>query len=297
MRIGIVVLPQLRWPEAAARWRAVEDMGFDHAWTYDHLAWKDLSEEPWFATVPTLTAVATVTSRVRLGTWVASPNFRHPVPFAKELMTLDDISGGRLILGAGAGGSGWDADVLGLPQPSPGQRLDRLDSFVTMLDELLTQPVTTSSHPPYDAVRARMYPGPVQQPRPPFVVAANGPRAIRLAARLASRPGDGWATTGITAAEDGQEAWWAGIGEVVDRLDDALAAEGREAASLDRYLNLDSGATYSLTSVEVFRDAVGRARELGFTDVVAHWPRTSLHYVGRESVLEAVAAELDALRG
>src|SRR3954447_15366813 len=93
-RVGVVVLPQQRWTQARERWRAVEELGFDAAWTYDHLAWRDLADEPWFAPVPTLTAAATVTSRVRLGTWVASPNYRHPVPFAKDLMTLDDVSGG-----------------------------------------------------------------------------------------------------------------------------------------------------------------------------------------------------------
>lgn len=297
MRIGIVVLPQQRWAEAAARWRAVEQMGFDHAWTYDHLSWQDLRDEPWFGTVPVLTAAATVTSRIRLGTWVASPNFRHPVLFAKDLMTLDDVSGGRLTLGVGAGGDGWDADVLGLARPTPGQRVERLAAFVSMLDDLLTTEQVTVEHPPYAAVEARMYPGPIQQPRPPFVVAANGPRAVRSAVGLAHRPGDGWATTGITPAEDGQEAWWAGVGEVLGRLESACAATGRDLDTLDRYLNLDSGAVFSLSSVEAFRDAVGRARDLGFTDVVTHWPRESKRYVGAESVLEAVAGELASLRG
>jgi len=76
-------------------------------------------------------AVAAVTSRIRLGTWVASPNYRHPVPFAKELMTLDDVSSGRLTLGVGAGGTGWDADVLAEPRPTPGERVERLGAFVT----------------------------------------------------------------------------------------------------------------------------------------------------------------------
>jgi alkanesulfonate monooxygenase SsuD/methylene tetrahydromethanopterin reductase-like flavin-dependent oxidoreductase (luciferase family) len=296
MRIGIVVLPQQRWPEAAARWRAVEAMGFDHGWTYDHLSWQNLVEEPWFATVPTLTAAAMVTSRIGLGTWVASPNFRHPVPFAKELMTIDDISAGRLILGVGAGGDGWDADVLGWPRPTPGQRVERLDAFVTMLDTLLTQPVTTVSHPPYDAVEARMTPGPIREPRPPFVVAANGPRAVRVAIGLASRPGDGWATTGITDPAAGLDAWWAGIVEVSGRVDDALDAAGRGHDSIDRYLSLDTAA-FSLSSLELFSDMVGRARELGFTDVVAHWPRSSRRYVGDEAVLEQVAVDLPRLRG
>src|SRR6476469_8184975 len=181
VRVGVVLLPQQRWSEAAPRWQAVEQMGFAHAWTYDHLAWQGLADEPWFATVPTLTAAALVTSRVRLGTWVASPNFRHPVPFAKELMSLDDVSGGRFVLGVGAGGSGWDAGVLGLPLPSPRERVERLDEFVELLHLLLTQPSTTWRGRWFEAVEARMVPGPVGD-RPPFVVAANGPRAMRVAA-------------------------------------------------------------------------------------------------------------------
>ena len=288
VRVGVVVLPQQRWADARERWRAVEDMGFDGAWTYDHLAWRDLADEPWFATVPTLTAAATVTSRVRLGTWVASPNYRHPVPFAKELMTLDDVSAGRLVVGIGAGGTGWDADVLAASRPTPGQRVRRLDEFCELLNQLLTQPSTTRHGEWFSAVEARMVPGPVQQPRPPFVVAANGPRALRVAAVR----GDAWATTGTPRPDDGQDAWWRGVAEVVSRFEDALIAVGREPADVDRYLDLDSGPVYSLSSREAFADAVGRAVGLGFTDVVTHWPRERGAYAGDVRVLEQVASDL-----
>ena len=123
MRVGVVILPQFSWPEARARWKSLEDRGFAHGWTYDHLAWRDLAEQTWFGTIPTLTAAATATSTLRLGTWVTSPNFRHPVTLAKDLMTLDDISGGRVIVGVGAGGTGWDATVLGQQPLTPGQRV------------------------------------------------------------------------------------------------------------------------------------------------------------------------------
>ena len=72
--IGVVILPQERWAVQRAQWVEAEQMGFDHAWTYDHLAWRSLADEPWFATVPLLAAAAAMTSRIRLGTWVASPN-------------------------------------------------------------------------------------------------------------------------------------------------------------------------------------------------------------------------------
>jgi alkanesulfonate monooxygenase SsuD/methylene tetrahydromethanopterin reductase-like flavin-dependent oxidoreductase (luciferase family) len=288
VRVGVVILPQQRWAEARERWRAVEQMGFDSAWTYDHLAWRDLADEPWYATVPTLTAAATVTSRVRLGTWVASPSYRHPVPFAKELMTLDDVSDGRLVVGIGAGGTGWDADVLAASRPTPAQCVRRLDEFCELLNQLLTQPSTTRHGEWFSAVDARMVPGPVQQPRPPFVVAANGPRALQVAAVR----GDAWATTGITRPEDGQDAWWRGVAEVAARFEDALTAVGREPADADRYLSLDAGAVYSLSSRGAFADAVGRAAELGFTDVVTHWPRERGPYAGDVRVLEQVAADL-----
>lgn len=280
------MLPQGRWSEDAQRWRRAEEYGFDHAWTYDHLAWRSLADEPWFGTVPVLTAAACVTSRIRLGTWVASPNYRHPVPFAKDLMTLDDISGGRFVLGVGAGGTGFDATVLGDDVLPPRRRVDRLAEFVELLDLLLTRPRTTWAGEFYEAVDARMVPGCVQQPRLPFVVAANGPRGLRVAAGF----GQGWATTGPSEDRDG---WWGGVAALVGRLDDELAAAGRAPADLDRYLSLDSGG-YALASAGAFEDAVGRAAELGFTDVVTHWPRAEGVYAGSEAVLEEVASRLPA---
>ena len=137
VRHGIVILPQDDWAAAARRWRRVEEYGFDHAWTYDHLSWRSLADQRWHATIPTLTAAATVTSRIGLGFFVASPNFRHPVPFAKELATLDDISGGRLSVGVGSGGTGFDAYVLGQEELTPRQRHDRFVEFVDALDVLL----------------------------------------------------------------------------------------------------------------------------------------------------------------
>ena len=300
MRIGIVLLPQDRWSQARERWRRAEEYGFDHAWTYDHLAWRSLADELWFATVPLLAAAGAVTERIRLGTWVASPNFRHPVPFAKDVMGLDDISGGRFLLGLGAGGDGYDAAVLG-PPPTRGERVARFAEFVGLLDELLTEPVTDRAGERYTAHGARMIPGCVQSPRVPFVVAANGPRAMRVAARH----GQGWATYGPPSAGGGAssesiapewEAWWSGLGDLVARFEDAARETGRDPATIDRYLNVDASPRFALESVDVFEESVGRARALGFTDVVVHWPRAEGVYAGSEAVLEAAAARLETLR-
>lgn len=291
MRIGIVILPDERWSVAGRRWQRAEEYGFDHAWTYDHLGWRDLVDGPWFDAVPTLTAAAMATRRIKLGTWVASPNFRHPVHFARELTALDDISQGRLLLGAGAGGTGFDSAVLGGPQMTPRERVDRFGEFLDLLDRLLRDQRVTWKGTYYEAVDARTTPGPVQRPRPPFLVAANGRRTVKLAARY----GDGWITTG-TESDAGAEAWWRSVEAIRDRFDEALAAAGRSTESVARYLDLDSSPVYSMSSADGFTEAVGRAARLGFTDVVTHWPRASGWYAGSEKVLETVAGLLPRLR-
>jgi alkanesulfonate monooxygenase SsuD/methylene tetrahydromethanopterin reductase-like flavin-dependent oxidoreductase (luciferase family) len=291
MRFGTIILPQYDWPEAARRWRAAEELGFDHAWTYDHLAWRGLAGERWHATVPTLTAAATVTSRIGLGTFVASPNFRHPVPFAKEIATADQISGGRMLLGLGSGGTGFDAFVLGQPELTPRERFARFAEFAEALDVLLRfeQPGSggiSFEGSWYTASGARMVGEPSQHPRMPLHLAADGPKGLELAVRIA----DGWVTT--AGADDDTEAWWRTAGELIRRLDDKCAAAGREPSTISRTLSLDSAARYSLASVGAFDDAVGRATELGYTDVVSHWPREHGLYAGDESVLDEVAQRL-----
>jgi alkanesulfonate monooxygenase SsuD/methylene tetrahydromethanopterin reductase-like flavin-dependent oxidoreductase (luciferase family) len=291
MRCGIVILPQDTWAVARRKWQRAEELGFDHAWTYDHLSWRTLADQPWHATIPTLTAAAGVTSTIGLGTFVSSPNFRHPVLFAKEVATLDDISGGRFLLGVGSGGTGFDAYVLGQPEYTPAQRHERFAEFVTDLDLLLRHERPGSAGISFEgrwftAVNARMVGRPAREPRVPFVLAANGPKGLQLVTEF----GSGWVTTGRDGAEGAQ--WWRAVTELVTRLEDAAAGAGRDPRSIDRYLSLDSGGSYSLQSVGAFEDAAGRAAELGFTDVIAHWPRAEGIYAGSESVLEEVASRL-----
>jgi alkanesulfonate monooxygenase SsuD/methylene tetrahydromethanopterin reductase-like flavin-dependent oxidoreductase (luciferase family) len=291
VRIGIVILPDKRWSVAGRRWQRAEEYGFDHAWTYDHIGWRDLVDGPWFDAVPTLTAAAMATRRIRLGTLVASPNFRHPVHFTREITALDDISQGRLTLGVGAGGIGFDSAVLGRPELTPRQRVDRFAEFLQLLDALLRGDRVTRSGAYFSAVDARSNPGPVQRPRTPFLVAANGPRTMALAARY----GDGWVTTGKPAGDD-EDAWWRSAAELQERFDEAVAAAGRQPGDVARYLDLDASPIYSMSSPDAFTAAVGRAAALGFTDVVAHWPRESSWYAGSEQVLESVAGLLPRLR-
>lgn len=275
---------------AEHKWKAAEEYGFHHAWTYDHLGWRSLVDGPWFGAVPTLAAAAAATGTIRLGTLVASPNFRHPVPFSRELLALDDLSDGRFTLGVGAGGVGYDTEVMGATSPDGKQgarsRQGRFEEFVAALDLLLAQDRTTFSGDYYEIRDARSAPGCVQRPRLPFVVAANGPRAMAVAAKY----GTGWVTTGPETEDE--DEWWDGVAATAARFREVLAGIGRAKGSIDFHLNADSCPVYSLTSVERFREVAGRARGLGFTDLVVHWPRADGVYAGSEAVLERVAADV-----
>lgn len=286
MRLGVLILPEFRWSTARALWRRAEELGFDHAWTYDHLAWRSLRDSAWFGAVPTLTAAAIATNRIRLGVLVASPNFRHPVPFAKEVLTLDDISDGRFTLGLGAGGSGWDATVLGHPEWTPRERADRFAEFVDLLDRLLREPETSYKGRFYSADEARTYPGSIQRPRIPFAVAATGSRGMGLAARY----GESWVTTGdrnregLLDAERGAKV----VAEQMIRLDEACVEARRDPRSLRRLVvtgpRLDSG----LASGEAFHDTIGRYAEAGVTDLVVHWPRAKEPYAADLATFERI---------
>jgi alkanesulfonate monooxygenase SsuD/methylene tetrahydromethanopterin reductase-like flavin-dependent oxidoreductase (luciferase family) len=289
VRVGVVILPTMDWPDARSVWRRAEQMGAHTAWTYDHLTWRDLRDGPWFAALPLLAAIAASTETMRIGTLVTSPNFRHPVTLAKEAMTLDVIAGGRLTLGIGAGGVGWDATALGQEPWSVSERTRRFEEFVGALDQLLTPGATPERTGEfYDAVDARCLPGCVQRPRVPFAIAGGGRRAIALAARYA----DTWVTMGDPrrAAEmDGRECI-AVVRRQTEVLDEACTAIGRDPTTLQRLYMQGATREPWLDSVLSFVELAGHYGELGMTDLALHWPRTEPPYVADIDRFEAILA-------
>ena len=155
MRFSAIVLPDHGPAEFLRTVREVEAAGVERLWTYDHLSWRHFRDKPWFAAMPLLAAAAADTSRIRLGPLVATPNFRHPVPLAKEIMTLDQLTGGRIDLGVGAGADGPDATVLGDEKITGRQRADRFHDWVELLVTLLEQETVTATSGSYAAVDAR----------------------------------------------------------------------------------------------------------------------------------------------
>ncbi|MEU0392437.1 LLM class flavin-dependent oxidoreductase [Streptomyces sp. NPDC006208] len=298
MRLSTVILPVRAWHQGGRdEWLRAEQLGFHTAYTYDHLSWRSFRDGPWYGAVPTLTAAAAVTERLRLGTLVTSPNFRHPVTLAKDLISLDDISGGRITLGIGAGGTGFDATAMGQAAWTPRERADRFAEFVPMLDRLLTESSVTCEGTFYSAVEARNIPGCVQRPRLPFAVAATGPRGLKLAAGH----GQAWVTTGdpklfeTGTPEQSRQA----VRDQMDKLGKACADIGRDASEMDKILltgfTPDRGRP--LESLEAFVDFAGRHFELGITEIVVHAPIPDSDFAADQAVFEQIATEALARLG
>ncbi|MBL1091358.1 LLM class flavin-dependent oxidoreductase [Streptomyces sp. NPDC001739] len=291
MRLSTVILPVRRWSEGGREvWQRAEELGFHAAYTYDHLSWRSFRDQTWFGALPTLTAAAAVTSRLRLGTLVTSPNFRHPVTLAKELISLDDLSGGRFTLGIGAGGNGFDATALGQEPWSPRERADRFGEFVPLLDRLLTEDVVSYEGEHYSAHEVRNIPGCVQRPRLPFAVAATGPRGLKLAAKY----GQAWVTTGDPKVSNGGGSSADSLEAVrgqCERLGKACAEIGRDTGELEKIMLSGFTPDRPLDSVDAFVDFAGNHAALGFDELVVHWPIADSLFAADLDVFERIATE------
>jgi alkanesulfonate monooxygenase SsuD/methylene tetrahydromethanopterin reductase-like flavin-dependent oxidoreductase (luciferase family) len=231
----------------------------------------------WFEGWTLLAALAARTERLRLGALVTSISYRHPALLAKEALTVDHISAGRLELGLGAGGQPQDHTMTGGEPWSPGERRRRFREFVAIVDALLTNPdgATTVEGRYYRVREALMQPGPVQRPRPPLTIGAGGPRMLKIVAAYA----DTWNTAATVGT--GRRVGDLSIEEAVEgvrarnaRLDGECAARGRDPATLRRSLLAGGGSSPGdpWQSVEAFRDVVGRYREAGIDEFLFYFP-------------------------
>lgn len=290
MRLGTLILPDERWESNAARWLSAERLGFDSAWTYDHIWWRAMRDSPWFSALPVLSAAAAVTERLRIGLMVASPNFRHPVTLVKDAVAIDDISRGRFMLGAGSGAaSAGDAEVLGGEPLSRRERTDRFAEFIELADQLLDNPVVSYSGRYYGAKDARMIPGSVQRPRLPLAIAASGTAGIRLAARH----GDAWITAGPANWLGGYtaEECLAAVTEQVTELRRSCDRAGRDFTGMERIMIATPMCGNPLESAKTCRRIAEQYAEAGMTHLVIHWPRASGMYAGDERVLRDIVGE------
>ncbi|MCJ7710335.1 MAG: LLM class flavin-dependent oxidoreductase [Chloroflexi bacterium] len=249
LRVSFKTSPQqVDWATLDATWTLAGELGgFDGAWLNDHLT--DLGPDAPGPSLEALTLLATLVHRVpglRVGHAVLSNTFRHPVLLAKAATVLDHATGGRLVLGLGAGWYEGEHEPFGIPLPPIGERIDRLVSAVEVLRLLFSPegavaPGVTRPDPFYPLAGAVNAPAPLTPGGPPIFLGGQKPRGIALAARRAA----GWLLTGVEA---GNVADFTAKRDLLLR---ALEAEGRDPAGFEFVGQVHTGP-----------DAADRARAL-----------------------------------
>jgi F420-dependent oxidoreductase-like protein len=190
-----VTLPQIKrsWSEAREAALAFDRLGFDSAWVCDHVYGVPIPQLPIFEAWSELAAVAAITERVELGTLVTPPLLRNPGVLAKQVATVDHVSGGRTIMGLGSGWFQPEFEAYGLPFPSLGERMRALDEYVQILKGLWGEERFSFEGRHFSVKDALCEPKPVR--RPPILIGGGGEKVLM---GIVARHADLWNNMAVT---------------------------------------------------------------------------------------------------
>jgi len=286
-RFGVLLLPNAPWPTLVARVCRAEELSFDVLWLGDHFVNPYAPEQDWFDAWTLLGALAASTTRIRLGPLVSGLTLRNPALLARMAMTVDH----RVRRSPGARdrrrGRPLDVTMTGAATWTPRERVDRLEEAVRIVTGLFAGgPVDADGA--YRIAGAVLHPLPVQRPRPPLTVSANGPRAMAVAARHA----DAWDTYAVAGGRDVRGALHgvSALDLIRSRcalMDEICDREGRDPSTLRRSLVSFQGISEPLLAPRAFADYIDAVRAAGIDDVTIYWPQRP----EEEPALEAIAAE------
>lgn len=292
LRLGVLHLQNHPMDETIEHFRALDRWGFDSAWVADHLVNPYHRDDQWFEAYTLLGGLARETTRVRLGALVSSITLRDPTLLAAHAIALDHLSSGRFELALGAAGAETDVALIDSPTWSAGERAERLEEQVRIVDVLMRGQSVGFDTDHYHRSGACLTPSCVQEPRAPITIGALGRRTIATAARHAdawnSYPASGRLSGGV-AAGDEAVALARRRSELLDR---ACAAASRDPRSIRRsYLSMH-GYMDAIPEPEAFAAFAAPFRAIGIEEFIVYWPRDERD-VGR---LENLGRALDGLR-
>ena len=285
LRFGVVFQPNVPWEEIVRRFLYLEKLDIDIAGTVDHFVSFRNPSIPWLELWTLTSAWAARTNRIRVGMWVTAFLFRNPAFLARQALTVDHISNGRLEVGLGTGITDDPSyEMTGIPNWSPRERVARFREYVEIVDQLLRNEVTTYDGRYYKINGAVMNPRPIQKPRPPITIAAHRPRMLKLATRHA----DTWNTLG--KAEDLDE-----IRHRNQLVDKYCRDIGRDSRSLRRSfwfyypeVRKRGGFYVYYESEDSFRETVRPYIELGMSEILLSYPTREEHL----PMFEKIACEV-----
>lgn len=253
--------------EILAEARQAEAEGWHGVWLADHYMPNTpdgtAADGPVHEVWALLPAIAAVTERVRIGTLVSPTSVHHPALLANRAVTLDHLSGGRMVLGLGAGWQVNEHAAYGFELEEPGPRVTRFEESITVVRSLLTEPRTTFHGRVYDIVDAPCDPKPVQE-RLPIVVGSGSPRMLRITARHA----DEWNTWGTpeTAVASRRN-----LLEACDRVGRDPATIG---CSVNAVVRLDAEPVRGRPSIggsaAQLADQIGQYAEAGYDEFIVN---------------------------
>jgi F420-dependent oxidoreductase-like protein len=251
LRFGVQLRPErVAYRDLADTWREADGLGYDALFTFDHFApisgdRGDPCHEGWTL----LSALAAQTRRAQVGVLVTGNTYRHPAVLAKMAATVDHVSGGKLILGIGAGWFEPEHRFYGIPFHTPGERARRLGEAVEVMKLLFTRDRSSFAGKYYQLADAPLEPKPVQKPHPPILVGGMGPKIVQP---IAARHADIW----HFFVNDPEETK-----KTVERFDALCRSIGRDPATVEKSVSLrDAQLEGPPTDV---RDRVRRLADAG----------------------------------
>jgi len=288
LRFGIINVQNQPWIRMLENWKLIEELAFDSVWVADHFVNPHSIDEDWFDGWTLLAALAGQTHTIRIGTLVTNIIYRNPAVIAKQALTLDHISQGRLDMGIGATSKGDPSHYMtGVEEWETGERVQRFREVIEVIDAMLRNEVTSYQGRFYSVREARMKPSPVQKPRPPLVIASIGQTTLKIAAQYA----DTWNT--YAGWDLSPEQTLNFLRQRNELLDNYCAEIGRNPNEITRSLLVGITQDKPFASLNAFSDFVGRMCEVGMTEFIFYYDYPELpkeRFMDRK-MLERVAVE------
>jgi len=294
MRLSIWPLSSQPWDELLATTLHADASGWDGVYVADHFMGDGggfgAATNPTFEALATITALGVLTTNLRVGSLVLGNTYRHPAVVANWAATTDIATGGRLVLGLGAGWQQNEHEQYGIELPPPGRRLERLEEACAVIASLLSEPTTTFHGDHYDLSEALCEPGPVQRPLP-LLIGGKGDRMLGVVARHAQE----WNMWGLPEVIAERSA-------VLERHCERI---GRDPATIRRSTQALVKLTDDRAAAEAFvADVAPRAAVAGpvehVAELVQRWAEVGVDEVIVPDVALARGGErleqLDALR-
>jgi alkanesulfonate monooxygenase SsuD/methylene tetrahydromethanopterin reductase-like flavin-dependent oxidoreductase (luciferase family) len=295
VRFGATLIQTVAYPLLSDDLAFVESIGLDNAWVIDQFGIDELPEAPLLEAWTTVAALARDSRHIRIGALVTNVAMRNPGVLAKSILSVDQISGGRVEAAVGGGFYPAEHAALGIDFLDGPGRSDRLREAVEVLDAALRGGIVNHRGTHFTLSDATFRPFPTQTPRPPLWVAAQAKRSLRVAARHAD------AVVTLGAQDRGIDESLPAFRARMARLDAICAEEGRDPASLRRCYFAGWADEPIFASTDAAADVIGRYVEAGATDITfyLHNPADPLfdglvdaHRMATRDQMERVAAEV-----